>query len=378
MPPVVSHRTYNHLSSRKWVSVMRKWIIGLMLPLLPIWIVGCAAPTSSPPSSEAPLREVEQLKGDSGAYWLFKENVDGDTRYGIMKVSGEEVVPPRYSTYSLLRNDRLVVGEEQSTHFTVIDEQGNTVLELRPPCLETYCNWEFDTFDKTTTPYMAILEPKKDSAALFDIDGKMHGDTWRRMKFDTAETVLAENDDGLFSLDLEGQIIRQLGEVQTVAALFDNTRLLTKRQTFDGDLYGARDGDGRLLLEENFGTVCFLSRDRLVGQSPTLDKENPGSYTSIVDGTGQVICERYTYIDLPPADDTAPSYPYAYLIAAIATEQNAKVETGWYLIDHDGNPVNEEPFADYRTDSENPAILTFCRADDSTVTYSLETGKIVE
>lgn len=365
---------------------MRKWLIGLVLLLLPIWAIFCAAPASSPDSADSPPRErLERLYGDSGTYWLFRETRGEDTFYGIMRENGEVVAPANYIWYRYFQGNRLMVEvaapEHQLPELLIVDEQGQTVLGPMLYFGEVsgdFHNWMLDAPDPTAdVPFRTIYPQGDDEVALFDIDGVRHGDNWRSMSFRTPETVIAENDNGLFLLDLEGQIIRRLDEVQTVDTLFDGRLLLTKRDAFlYREKFGVRTPSGQVVLEEKYKHVFFLSDDRIVGANEkfSLDTPDPDVRATIFDSEGRVVCDRYNQIE-HPGDGRIGSF--AYYPAAITGGPDSFYHLDWYLIDQDGDPVNEEPFVDYRTDSENPSLLFFQRADGSSVTWSRQTGRPV-
>ncbi len=292
-------------------------------------------------NSAAAVQKLEQLKGDSGTYWLFAK---GD-RYGIMTEDGEEVAPAQYAYFQKLADDRVEVRTNAADDYgAILNERGevvmsNTTFTKFGEGRFTNKNWGEETFEKPLGSATLRLIRPADAAdtavtqsangfdkttgpfVLKDMYGKTYGDRYDLMAFTDRAEVVGQNGNGYFLLDLNGKVLRKLDDVEVVAEQSNERFSVTRKYVWDGNfdgfsatsgaLYGLRTANGKTILETKFNEVKFLSDTRFVGLylTPHAPDGALPAYTCIVDEQGKVICDKYHHLLFAGSADT--TYPYA-------------------------------------------------------------------
>lgn len=339
------------------------------------------APAASNSSTASETRQTippeERTNGfvnDEYQYAVFSDYYLGP--YGILDRSDNVLVSPTYEGIYQMTNDRFYAFPGDGKGL-LIDQNGKVLIGHTQEDLQ--CNIDRDAAeDKNGKAVLFCADGQ-----LYDADGGKIGKAYDQMRFSEEGMPLAKNDEGYFELDENGKEIRRLDEVQTVGSAFDGALQLTLKPDIEWNKYGAKNKDGKQILDEKYYNIQFLSPDRVVGYE-TVHWEDvcyPDREVVIVDSKGRIVCDRYSYIALSATASNQADiqlYPYPYLVAFVGktTDKASESGSGWYVIDHDGNPVNKEPFAEQTKDEG--ALVSFLCADNRTVTYSLETGKIVE
>lgn len=369
----------------KWHEIAKSATAVLCACLL---LSGCrgSAPTEStapPDVSTAPSETWQTVSPEQRNLFCNDQYQYGKCReyyygpYGIVDREGNVLISPTYEGLYQMANDRFYAFPGGGVGI-LVDQNGNVLI---PDTVEDLqCNIDQSTAeDMQGKPVRFCADGQ-----LYDADGGKIGELYEKMTFPRdGNTVLAKNSEGFFELDLDGRRLRRLDEVQTVDTVFDGALQLTMKPDIDWKKYGARNKEGKQLLEEKYKDVLFLSPDRVIGFDTVgwEDVGYPDREVLIVDSEGKIVCDRYNYILLLNGALMTTSiqvYPYPYLVASIgkATDEVTEDEIGWYLIDHDGNPVNETPFVDHS--QINGELVSFIDANNLTVTWSLKTGKMVE
>ena len=296
----------------------------------------------------------------------------GKELYGFLDENGEPCTEALYTLCQKVAEERYLVRDDEYNDFTT-DSTGRVIMPLGVVDYRGLVSSVNAWGENEDVPVRFFSD-----GGIYDRDGVLLSETYMALQCLENETVGALCDEGYFRLDLDGNRLERLDVVKDCEALPVGGYIKTQKQEFELTLYGVRTADGETVLPELYTEVLPLSADRIVGSDTCIVHYvgNSKTHAVIVDGKGNIICDRYNHIRFSQHEDGS-YYNYGLAWQSVPGSPEGAEDYYYYIIDWNGEPLLEEPIAPDVLQTSKTGVFTLKISDTETVHYSADTGEIL-